>query len=98
MTFHIKRNIRVIKKILFQYFFRPYLISRDGYETRFQFHIDDLFAKEWYDVTKEKPEIQFLLRFIREDDVIIDCGAHHGFLTIPFAQQASKGQVLAIEA
>lgn len=84
--------------MLFQYFFRPYLISRDCYGMSFQFHIDDLFAKEWYDITNEKPEIQFLLQFIREDDVIIDCGAHHGFLTVLFAQRAKKGQVLAIEA
>src|SRR5688572_9583250 len=98
MRLRIKRNVQITKKILFQYFFRPYLISRASYGTKFQFHIDDLFAKEWYDITEEKREIQFPLQFIPEDDVIIDCGAHHGFLSILFAQKAKRVQVLAIEA
>ena len=90
--------LRISKKILGQLFFRPYTVKKNLYGVKFLFLIDDLFAEEWYVPNTIKPEIKFLLSFIQEDDIIIDCGAHHGFLSVLLALYSPKGRVIAIEA
>jgi FkbM family methyltransferase len=98
----LKVPLRGLRFALAQTNFHPYVIDKDLDGTRFRFLIGDSIGRQWYDNESRSgmtPEQAFMRdRMIRPGDVIIDCGAHHGMETIPFALWAgSKGRVLAFE-
>src|SRR5262245_60602924 len=80
--------------------FDPYTIHKEIEGTQFDFLIGDPIGEDWYvPVTSASPEIRFLKdRMIEPCDVILECGAHHGFLTILMAEWAGeRGRVVAFE-
>lgn len=66
-----------------------------------QFLIADQAAAAWYADRRELTiEARFMRdRMARRGDVVLECGAHHGFYTILLAQWVtSEGKIVAIEA
>lgn len=80
--------------------FKPYTIHRDISGTPFDFYIADPVAREWYDTgSSEWKEMDYFKKhLIKPGDVIIECGAHHGFTTSYFSKAVGpKGKVIAFE-
>jgi FkbM family methyltransferase len=82
--------------------FKPYIARnrRTGGFT-FDMWITDPVADEWYGKERghDLPECVWLFSHIRAGMKIADCGAHHGFLTIPFSKAVGPtGVVGAWEA
>jgi FkbM family methyltransferase len=82
----------------------PY-IARDRYvrdeRIRFDFIIADWVAAQWYDFEphQDLPEFAWCVDHLNRSDTVVDCGAHHGLLTMIFAQAVgAKGRVYAYEA
>ncbi|MBR0666560.1 FkbM family methyltransferase [Roseomonas hellenica] len=67
----------------------------------FDFLISDETGKSWYDSSPDQfmPERQWCLENVRPGFNILDCGAHHGMMTVLFSLMTGKtGQVHAWEA
>lgn len=80
--------------------FRPKIIEREIAGERIRFLIGDLFGEAAYGPKHEEwPELQWIKdHCIRPGDVVIDCGANHGFSTVLFAKWVgSQGKVYAFE-
>ncbi|MGI8819432.1 MAG: FkbM family methyltransferase, partial [Chthoniobacterales bacterium] len=80
--------------------FRPRIIDREIAGERIRFLIGDLFGAGWYGPQHAPwPELEWIKNHgIRRGDVVIDCGANHGFTSLLFAKWAgNKGVVHAIE-
>lgn len=82
--------------------FKPY-IARDRVlePYTFDFHIADETGKLWYDGAPDQwmPERQWCLDHIQEGFNVLDCGAHHGMMSILFAKKTGpSGHVIAWEA
>jgi len=61
--------------------------------------IGDTFARDWYDHTAlHKPEVEWIMSHLNEDDIFVDCGAHQGLIAILGAKKLSRGAVFAFEA
>lgn len=80
--------------------FRPAVIDRKVVGEEIRFYIGDLFGKGWYGPQHEPwPELEWIKRSgIRAGDVVLDCGANHGFTTVLFARWTGPaGHVYAFE-
>jgi FkbM family methyltransferase len=67
----------------------------------FDFLIADETAKDWYDgsIEQHMPERAWCREHIRPGDTVVDCGAHHGLMTVLFARWVGhRGTVIAYEA
>lgn len=80
--------------------FRPYVIDKIISGEKFRFQISNLVGKIWYDYEHAWPELSWVAtHLIRENDSVIDCGAHHGLSTLLFSRKVGPhGRVIAIEA
>jgi FkbM family methyltransferase len=81
--------------------FVPYIAKdRVFQDERFDFLIADEVAKSWYDDTAEQfmPERAWCRRHIRLGDTVVDCGAHHGMMSVLFGRWVGPhGSVIAYE-
>jgi FkbM family methyltransferase len=80
--------------------FRPKIIEREFAGDRIRFLIGDLFGESAYGLQhKDWPELNWIKdNCIKPGDVVIDCGANHGFSTVLFAKWAGpQGKVYAFE-
>lgn len=82
--------------------FRPYLVSKPVGDVKLDFWIADAVGQLWYG-SKEITifqEMKFIRdRMIAPGDVVMDCGAHHGYTALLFAKWlGNTGKVLAFEA
>lgn len=81
--------------------FSPYVVSKDIEGSTFDLLLGDRVGEEWYkDQNTLVPELKFMRdQMVRAGDVILECGAHHGFTTILLANWVGpQGCVVAIEA
>lgn len=82
--------------------FLPYIARDRVFEDFvFDFHIANEVGKEWYDGSPQQfmPERKWCNDHIRTGMTVIDCGAHHGMMTVIFAKRVGpSGQVIAYEA
>jgi len=80
--------------------FKPYSIHKKLEGLEFQFWIGDRTAQKWYDVDWNWQEVKFIKnRMINKGDVVLECGAHHGCLTIALSRWVGdEGKVVAFEA
>jgi FkbM family methyltransferase len=81
--------------------FEPY-IARDRCfnDFKFDFHIVNETAKSWYDGSANQwmPEREWCVSRLSEGMTVVDCGAHHGMLSIIFANAVGRsGRVFAYE-
>ena len=80
--------------------FRPYVIRRSICGEVLPFLIGDLFGEDWYGPRHAPwPELEWIKsRGIRAEDVVVDCGANHGFSSLLFARwTGARGRVFAFE-
>jgi FkbM family methyltransferase len=79
--------------------FTPHYIKKDIYGVNFDFLIGDVVGKEWYTRMTYLEEMTFMHEnMVVPGDIILECGAHHGFTTILLANWAGEmGQVVAFE-
>ena len=80
--------------------FRPYVIDRTIAGEKIKFLVGDLFGEGWYgpkhDLSLEYEWIK--AKGIAPGDVVVDCGANHGFSTTLFSRwTGAKGIVHAFE-
>jgi FkbM family methyltransferase len=81
--------------------FVPTTVTKAIGGVTFDFRIGDVTGQEWYaGPVAMSPEMSFLReRMVAAGDVVLECGAHHGFLTILIAHWAGPaGRVVAFEA
>jgi FkbM family methyltransferase len=96
------RNIRKVWHICQRKTFKPYTITKENVEgITFKFWVGDRFARKVYDEDRSPswPEMTFLRdNLIQPDDVVFECGAHHGFTTILISKWVGEeGRVIAFE-
>jgi FkbM family methyltransferase len=75
--------------------------SRVFQDQSFDFLIADETGKAWYDGSTDQfmPERAWCREHIRPHDTVVDCGAHHGLMTVLFARWVGpQGSVFAYEA
>ena len=83
--------------------FEPYEIEREAFGERLKLYIGNAEGREWYDEVALGEELWEEVRFLKEKmlaegDVVLDCGAHHGVLTVLFAKWiGEKGKVTAFD-
>lgn len=83
-----------------QWTFRPHIIKRKVAGEHIQFLVGDLFGEGSYGPHHDPwPELDWVKAHgIRAGDVVIDCGANHGFTTVLFSRWAGPaGRVFAFE-
>jgi FkbM family methyltransferase len=81
--------------------FVPSTVSKSLGGVTFDFRIGDAMGQEWYGGPSAMSEEMTFLRdrMVSSGDVVLECGAHHGFLTILIAHWAGPGgRVTAFEA
>jgi FkbM family methyltransferase len=82
--------------------FEPYVAkSRYCGSHVFDFHIADDIGKSWYDGSPNQnmPERQWCLDHVGRGFTVLDCGAHHGMMTVLFSLMTGPtGRVLAWDA
>jgi FkbM family methyltransferase len=66
----------------------------------FKFITADVVAADWYRLENQTmPEREWCLDHLKPGDTVIDCGAHHGMMTVIFAKAVGgSGTVVAYEA
>jgi FkbM family methyltransferase len=93
---------RVLRRMLYnlqKWTFSPYVIRKSICGETVDLLIADLCAESWYDRAHEWPELVWLKKnVLKSDDIVVDCGAHHGLTTILFSRWASAGKVFGYEA
>jgi FkbM family methyltransferase len=81
--------------------FSPYVRDLTVSDTPFRFLVANPTGREWYDGAQLNcaEELSFLNRaLICPGDVVIECGAHHGFATVLLSRWVGqRGSVLAVE-
>lgn len=82
--------------------FTPY-VAKDRFfrDFRFDFHITNETAKSWYDGSPNQwmPEREWCVSQIKPGMTVVDCGAHHGMMSLIFARAVGPtGKVIAYEA
>lgn len=81
--------------------FKPYAIDKDADGTKLKFWIGDSEGESWYGQSKTDGldhEMDFLLKnVVSPDDVVFECGAHHGWTTMVIASRLKKGRLVAFE-
>ena len=81
--------------------FVPTIVKQDLGGVTFDFRIGDVMGQEWYaGPVAMSREMSFLReRMTGPGDVVLECGAHHGFMTILIAHWVGPtGRVTAFEA
>jgi FkbM family methyltransferase len=81
--------------------FAPYVVHKDLDGVSFDFLIGDVDGQDWYaGVDRLSSEMIFLRDMVAQPgDVVLECGAHHGFFTILLAHWVGpEGHVVAFEA
>lgn len=83
--------------------FTPYLKKKNVEGVVFDFWIGDRDGRDWYDLQSTDPEwleMRFLKdHMIEQDDVIFECGGHHGCTAIVLSNWVGEGgKVITFEA
>lgn len=81
--------------------FQPY-IARDRFfrDWRFDFYIANETGRSWYDGSPNQHMIErdWCIDRIRPGSTVVDCGAHHGMMTVLFSKAVGpQGRVIAYE-
>jgi FkbM family methyltransferase len=104
----VKRVLRAKALEIRRWSFHPYTThlsvpTRTGEES-ISFYVGDSVGELWYvrkdDAGKDSvPYIRWILgNLVSPDDVIIECGAHHGYYSVILAKALRSGYLAAVEA
>jgi FkbM family methyltransferase len=96
----IKKTGEHVRRSLRKRSFKPYDTSLTVQGEKLDFYIGDVIGEEWYtNLHPDVPELAWLKSTVRQGDLAVDCGAHHGMISLLFAKWVgSAGQVVAFEA
>lgn len=82
--------------------FQPYVAKNRVFKDMvFDFYIANEVGKSWYDVSPQQymPERQWCAEHLKPGMTVVDCGAHHGMMSVIFSQAVGpSGRVIAYEA
>jgi FkbM family methyltransferase len=82
--------------------FEPYIAENRVFnDMNFDFYIANETGKLWYDSDQNQfmPERQWCVERLKPGMTVVDCGAHHGMMSVIFAKAVGpKGKVFAYEA
>jgi FkbM family methyltransferase len=89
-----------IHRFFRKFTFKPYTIQRTVQGEEITFFIADVIGEEWYTKLHEDvPEIRWLKEHLSAGDYVVDCGAHHGLMSVLCAKWVGeKGRVTTFEA
>jgi FkbM family methyltransferase len=73
--------------------FRPYIVEKNLYDTKFKFYVANLDGQNWYNDAPDNgqqssmpwlwPEMEFVKNNVcKKGDVVIECGGHHGLTAV----------------
>lgn len=93
---------QLLKTVLFRYHnrgFQPYVSEVHRFGESFKFYVGDRIGERWHLGGWDWNEIAFLKeRLIRAGDVVFECGAHHGEVTLFLSRWVGdKGSVVSFE-
>lgn len=111
----IRPKLKEIKQIFREKTFKPYILDRKSYGIEFRFLIGDLTGEMWYGKTSELQsfqtsseskkkkkvlEMDFVQqKMIKPRDIVFECGAHHGWMSILLSNWVGKeGKLVTFEA
>lgn len=87
--------------------FKPYWTEKQAFGNSFHFWIGDAVGESWYTERNATSvvhfqsgihELEFLFDVVlKPDDIIFECGAHHGWTTLQLSRFLTSGQVVAFE-
>ncbi|MBN1920420.1 MAG: FkbM family methyltransferase [Anaerolineae bacterium] len=84
------------------YAFQSYVICVQCEGEQFEFFVGNEVGKEWYDLgsVDHRAEMGFIRDWmIREGDLVVECGCHHGYTTILLSRWVGvSGRVIAFDA
>jgi FkbM family methyltransferase len=78
--------------------FSPYIVDKQVAGEHFRFYIGDVFGEEWYVPYDENPELIWIKERLHAGDVFVDCGSHHGMISILASRWVgTNGRVVAFD-
>lgn len=87
--------------------FEPYWIEKDSFGSQYDFWIADPAGEHWYSEQGQQSKEHFEcgqreMQFTQEhllstDDVVFECGAHHGWTTLQLSRFLANGSLHAFE-
>ena len=86
-------GVRARKRI----FFHPHTIDLHVYDTDLHFYIGDPIGEFWYSHFEPMTELGWIFEHLRPGDLLVDCGAHHGIISLLAAKKCGAN-VIAVEA
>ena len=98
----LKVTLRKVMEDFRERSFRPYIKKKNVEGVIFDFYVGDRSGRDWYDLHCTDPvwaELRFIRdHLLREGDVVLECGAHHGCTTAVLSHWVGdKGKVVAFE-
>lgn len=96
------KAFRLLRRLWRQTRFKPYSIARAVGDRSFQLHIGDISSEDWYASESSRMNVQerdWLRDHIQQGDFVLDCGAHHGIISLLASKWVGPGgKVLTVEA
>ncbi len=97
-----QRLRQFLKRIRFCFLnmgFVPYIHEVERFGLRFKYYVGDRIGESWCKGGWDWAEIQFLKdHMVQPGDVVLDCGAHHGELTMFFSRWVGEsGKVISFD-
>ena len=92
----------LLKRVVFRYRnrnFRPHVAHFERYGRSFRFYVGDRIGESWFRGGWDWAEIDHLCNnLVKPGDVVFECGAHHGEVTILLSHRVGPGgRVVAFE-
>ena len=101
----LKKSVQKIARAVQKQKIDSYIVKKQFEDTSLDFVIADSEAKEWYDSQQKSatlellgPEFNFIKKITKPNDVIFECGTHHGLTAMLLSKWVgSEGKIITFE-